>query len=162
MVRQTTTGKELTIVERRAKAIKMRMDEHTFQEIADELEITVSSAFKIIKRAKAKRIKEMDLNLDHEILDDLDRVDRVISGLRLGVATGEPQAGNTMIKALDHRAKLLGLYAKDRIDGNGLSDAEIDAEIDRLIQERARALYNEWIEGGGPPAIEVRGEVLDQ
>ncbi len=150
MKRQKYQGTRINRQERRDKAVKMRIGGSTFQQIGDELGITRSSAFKMVKRAFDTSIRKMGICIETEIYLDLERLNQAISRLWTGIESGDPQAVNALVKVIDHRAKLLGLYAKDRKDESEYSEEELNKEIDRLIYLEATDLFNEWVDKGKP------------
>lgn len=173
---------------KRAKAAQLRVDGKTYAEIAKEVGVTVGRAHQLVKEAHRAALRVMEYDIQEEILLDLNRTDKVITGLMQAFAplepdldedgnelpvpmdkmimamSSRPQNAQALFKALDHRAKLLGLYAKDRAEAGGPNGTsydhhEIEREIDQLIRGEAERLFSDWIEGRGrPPAIEGEAE----
>jgi len=131
---------------RRKSILELRCAGLTFEQIAAELGIARSTAqAALVTELRAVAAARRDL-AEHQIDFELEQVDAVIRGMSPRVAKGDAHAGATMLRAMERRAKILGLDAPDRhehtIDLKKLSDADLDAEIAALSAQR---------EGAAPP-----------
>jgi len=93
-----------------AKAVELRMEGKTFDEIAQECGYKhKSSAFDAVKRALELVVREPATEL---IKLDLERLDKIWGIHYLNAQAGDVQALGACMKIMERRAKLLGLDAQ--------------------------------------------------
>jgi hypothetical protein len=97
---------------RRAKALNLRIAGGTYQQIADALGYknrdgafrAIDTALRDIPRESAERLKVLEL----------DRLDKMQAILAKQVNEGHLGAVDRWLKIMEHRAKLLGIYAPEK------------------------------------------------
>lgn len=109
----TRAGK-VTVAERRARAIKLRLAGATLQSIADALGYRGGrSAVSIdIRRALNQALAEQNRNADALRMEELMRLDEIQKGLWRDGTRGDVDAARTLLQISSHRSKLLGLFAQ--------------------------------------------------
>jgi methylphosphotriester-DNA--protein-cysteine methyltransferase len=112
---KVTTAK-LAVRERQKTALELRLSGKTFQAIADELGCSKHTAHRLVEQAldatikePAERVREMELH----------RLDGMFAGFWPQAQQGDAVAAAGCLKVMEHRAKLLGLYAAEPVRGNG-------------------------------------------
>lgn len=122
-------------LERTEKAVRRKAAGFSTKQIAEELNFSSEkAALKCIKRALAKRV---NIAVDDYVKLDLDLLDRIQRGLLADATTGKTPAVTALLKVMDHRAKLLGMYPKAEA---AETDDGIRVIIDpRLLTTTARA-----------------------
>lgn len=150
--RHTAARKAKAVATVRSKdALALRCEGLTFDEIGKRLGVTKQRAFQIVKNALAAVAAECKELAEHQLAFELSQIDSVIRGMAPKSARGDARAGAVILKAMERRAKLLGLDAPEKhehlVDVRKLSDAELDTEIARLATEAGAP--------GAPPSGEV-------
>ena len=128
---------------RERKGIAPRLAGATYAEIGEQLEMSESGAYRLVRRCldRERARTEEDAETLRQI--DLMRVERAILALWAQVKAGHLGAIDRLLRCLDIRAKYLGLYAPARTEHTGkdggpmkhehefshLSDEELDAAI---------------------------------
>lgn len=148
----TPVGVRIDVAERRTKAINLRRDGHTWEDIATQLGYADrGAACKDVSRALAARLAEQGQAADEAREIELERLDdlwrRALAVLTAqheviyqGEATGIPDDGpslaaiDRLLRISDRRAKLLGLDAPTRVEGT-LGAAGADAQVEALIAQ---------------------------
>lgn len=113
-------------------------DRKTFREIAAALDCDVKNAYDSWKRGRTRLHKEATEAFGAYVGEQLATCRQVIDGLMPMVNAGgpnAPKAGEAIIRAMDHEAKLLGLYAPVRI--NATITDEMTARVKALAEELA-------------------------
>lgn len=137
------TPKAVERVMRERKGIALRLAGATYAEIGEQLEMSESGAYRLVRRCldRERARTEEDAETLRQI--DLMRVERAILALWAQVKAGHLGAIDRLLRCLDIRAKYLGLYAPARTEHTGkdggpmkhehefshLSDEELDAAI---------------------------------
>ncbi|GAA3267772.1 hypothetical protein [Streptomyces lavendulae] len=123
--------------ERRAKAIRMKINGSTYTEIADELGYSSrGSACSDVRRALEKHVIEEGLAVEAWRELELARLDILQKAIWPEAMEGSPRAIETALKILDRRAKLLGLDSAIKLEV--LTIDALDAQIQRLEAELGR------------------------
>lgn len=102
---------------RRKSALQLRTEGFTFEEIGRRLGITRQAAHKLVQ---TELVAVADENRDlagHVLEGELERVDFVLRSLAPKVEKGDPKAAQAYLRAMERRARLLGLDAPTRTDG---------------------------------------------
>ena len=103
------------VIERQAQALELRKQGKSYRAIGDRLGVSQMQAHRDIQD-ELKRLAALNLNSADELRQlELERLDRIIDGLDHWVQAGNAQAAMAILKAMDTRAKLLGLYAPEKI-----------------------------------------------
>ncbi len=104
-----TTPKKIDIAERREKALELRKMGHTIRDIAEQLDIAVSTAHEDIS-ATLKELHQKTIESGETLRElELQRLDMALHAIALQVASGDLGAVDRWIKLSERRAKLLGL-----------------------------------------------------
>jgi hypothetical protein len=90
-----------------ARAVQLRVEGHTFQEIADQVGYAhKNGAFLAVQRTMARFVREPS----EQLLDlELARLDAALNALWPAVELGDTRSIDTMLRLMDRRAKYLGL-----------------------------------------------------
>jgi DNA-binding CsgD family transcriptional regulator len=98
--------------ERQTYLLKLRRHGKSVTEIADMLDITPSAVGSALKGAYSK------LHMEHEAIEardlELSRLDEMQDSFYEVATAGDPKAAEVVFKAMDRRAKLLGLDAPEK------------------------------------------------
>ncbi|MFF7561948.1 hypothetical protein ACFZB4_18495 [Streptomyces pseudovenezuelae] len=114
-------------------------DRLTFREIAERLEADVKNVHGAWKRGRDRLHKEATESFGAYVGEQLATCKQIIDGLMPMVAAGgvhAPKAGEAIVRAMDHEAKLLGLYAP--VKANVQITDEMTARIKALADEFAQ------------------------
>ena len=94
--------------DRQVQALELRRTGATYLQIAHALGVAKGSAYRLVAEALVTTLREP---AEAVRALELDRLDLLTRKLEPRVNAGDDRAMNTMLKVMDHRAKLLGLYA---------------------------------------------------
>lgn len=101
---------------RLAKALDLRADGLTFNEIGAQLKITGSGARKLVERA-LERLREENAEGRKHLRDiETRRLDRMLRALGPALREGEPEACKIALKIQERRAKLYGLDEPEKAE----------------------------------------------
>lgn len=130
-----TEGQSKTLAEEREnRAVLLYCSGMTFDEVAAAVGYANhSGARKAVMRALKKRAEETFAARDEMIAQQLEVCRLIIRGLMPKIIKGESRSGEVAIKAQEHVAKLLGLYAPVKADVK-ITDAFM-AELDELAEQ---------------------------
>ncbi|MFB6805474.1 hypothetical protein [Streptomyces sp. NPDC056387] len=130
-------AQQAATAERRAKAIRMKIDGHTYEEIAKALGYSSKgSACCDVRRALEKHVVEEGLAVEAWRELELARLDVLQKAIWPEAMDGSPRAIETALKILDRRAKLLGLDSAIKLEV--LTIDALDQQIQRLEAELGR------------------------
>lgn len=122
--------------DRTNKAVDLRVQGHTFDEIADALGYANrSGAIKAVRRGLKQRAQEQAGDRDELIARDLELIDQIIKGLIPQILKGTPRSAEVALKAMERRAALLGTNAAIKVDAK-VTDAMM-AEVQELVEQMA-------------------------
>jgi len=107
----TAENGDVALVREHEAVILRTRDRLQFREIAEQLGCDVKNAHQAWKRGVARLAKEAAEAHGEYVGQQLATVHEVINGLMPRVRSGDAKAAEALIRALDHEAKLLGLYA---------------------------------------------------
>jgi Homeodomain-like domain len=120
------------------QALQLRASGATYRQIADVLGIDKMTAWRLVQEEAASAIQESA----REILDlELTRLDRLQMGLWAEAINGDVAAVDRVLRIMEQRAKLLGLYDRapeqDRPSAEGvvIIRGETSEEYIRGLQE---------------------------
>ena len=110
-----------------------------FREIAERIGADVKNTYEAWKRGRARLHKEAAEAFGTYVGEQLATCREVIDGLMPMVRTGgmhAPKAGEAIVRAMDHEAKLLGLYApvKQNVQITDEMTARVKALADEIAQ----------------------------
>jgi hypothetical protein len=100
-------GKPERAQERRVQALDLRIRGLSFRRIGEKLGISHTAAHKAVERALSDLAKLEGEKAEVQRQLDLERVNKII--LSLWPKKGDPKAAAALLKAMERRAKLLGL-----------------------------------------------------
>lgn len=130
-------------VEKQRQALELRRAGRGYQEIADRLHVSLSTAHGYVDDAMAEARAQIEADASEIKAEEISRLDGMLAGLWDFATSGDVQAVDRVLKIMERRAKLLGLDAPAKIGHGGDPDAppvglqEIkslsDAELERLI-----------------------------
>lgn len=127
-------AQQAATAERRAKAIRLKIDGYTYTEIAEQLGYSSrGSANSDIRRALEKHVIEEGLAVEAWRELELARLDVLQKAIWPEAMRGSPRAIETALKILDRRAKLLGLDSAIKLEV--LTIDALDQQIQRLEAE---------------------------
>jgi DNA-binding CsgD family transcriptional regulator len=102
------------IVQRQIDALELRKAGYTFREIAARLSVSLGTAAHDVQ-AELKRLAAIRLDNAEELRQlELDRIDIAVKGLLPFVQSGSATHASTLLKCIEQRSKLLGLYAPEK------------------------------------------------
>ncbi|MBZ3909413.1 hypothetical protein [Streptomyces acidiscabies] len=113
-------------------------DRMEFREIAAEIGADVKNTYQAWKRGRARLHQEAAESFGAYVGEQLATCRQVVDGLMPMVRAGgmhAPKAGEAIIRAMDHEAKLLGLYAP--VKHNVTVTDEMTARVKALADELA-------------------------
>lgn len=112
------------------RALELRRKGWSYPEIADELNVSLSTAYRYVNNELERLANERKIEGEKVLEMELDRVDRLTKAIMDKCEDGSLDHIDTMLKLMDRRAKLLGLNAPNRNiheidDKRALPDAEL-------------------------------------
>jgi hypothetical protein len=128
------------IADRRTKLLQMRLAGVDFTTIADRLDYSSPAA----ARKDFTRTMRETLDLEQETANELrevelQRLDRLQAAAWAEAARGELKAIETVLRVIDRRCRILGLYAAVQVDATITEVTQQDLELqDILNSARAR------------------------
>lgn len=114
-------------------------DRMAFRDIADQIGADVKNTYEAWKRGRARLHQEAADAFGTYVGEQLATCQHVIDGLMPMVRAGgmhAPKAGEAIVRAMDHEAKLLGLYAP--VKANVQITDEMTARVKALADEIAQ------------------------
>lgn len=118
-----------TLAMRETRAVEMRKAGATYDQIADALDCTRSTAYRTVMRALARNQSE---EVEEFRMIEGARLDRLQMAVWNRAVSGSESAINTVLRIMDRRARLFGLDAPSKVDVR--TDA-LDSEIDSLLAQ---------------------------
>jgi DNA-binding CsgD family transcriptional regulator len=133
--------------EREVRAFQLRLAGATYQQIADDLGISLGGAHKIIMRVLHRLEVTADETAEAVRRLEVERLDRMLLGLWPQATKGGQGAVDRVLRIMERRARLLGLDRPFRSEVSGpeggplefshLSEVELDREIEQLLNQLA-------------------------
>lgn len=116
-VRSRTPRRDARTDARRTTALELRAAGLTLEAIGARLGgITKQSVHALLRREMAAAAETRRDLAEHQLEIDLAAIDAILAGLSTRIADGDPQAGATALRALERRARLLGIDAPTKTD----------------------------------------------
>lgn len=155
--------------EREIRALDLRISGMNYRNIAQQLDISESGAYKAVIRA-LKRLNEQIMERADEVRRmELDRLDKMLRGLWPAALKGNQGAVDRVVKIMDRRARYIpGLNTPDQIEVRDWREEAQEAGFDpaaafeRLVQEAVEtvtvAAGDEQPDGGSVAGSEVASE----
>lgn len=124
---------------RRKTALQLRVEGKTLEHIGRALGVSKQRAHQIVQ-AEIEQAQDETRRLAHTALHlELERVDFVLRSLTPAVVKADPKAATAFLKAMERRAKLLGLDRPEKHEVSGSVNVEPSALYARLGAIAARA-----------------------
>lgn len=122
---QKAAPKTVTSRERQAQAVELRKAGASYRQIAKTLSITGGRAHQLVTRALDEINTRSVENAEALKRMELERLDEI--QVSLWAARANPRVADSLLRVVEQRAKLLGLYAPVKLDA-GLRTQELDGE----------------------------------
>ena len=129
----TSEETELDFKQRDARVFELRIQGHTFDQIAGEVGYSgPSGAWQAYQRIKGETIFE---SIDEARQLELMRLDEMQLAVWDRAINGDLPAAHCVLKIMDRRAKLLGLDKPEKVEVNkwDFSGEDLDAEVQRIV-----------------------------
>ena len=97
--------------------------------IAERLNVSGATISRDVKEIEAQWREQTIATLDSAKAKDVERIERLIAGIWERAINGEMQAIDRMLKLLNHRAKLLGLYAPEAHELSGPNGGPVRLDV---------------------------------
>lgn len=124
---------------RRKTALQLRVEGKTLEHIGRALGVSKQRAHQIVQ-AEIEQAQDETRRLAHTALHlELERVDFVLRSLTPAVLKADPKAATAFLKAMERRAKLLGLDRPEKHEVSGSVNVEPSALYARIGAIAARA-----------------------
>jgi hypothetical protein len=117
--------KAIRALENRREAVDLRRKGKTYQQIADIMNMSVSSIHKTITVAMAKLKEEIEQDGAFIRALELDRLDNLQYAYWTAAMDGDINAGSQVLRIMERRAKLMGIDLPDRSTQNQVSGVMI-------------------------------------
>jgi hypothetical protein len=129
----TSEQADLDFKKRDARVYELRIQGHTFDQIAGEVGYSgPSGAWQAYQRIKSESIFE---SVDEARQLELMRLDEMQLAVWENAINGDLPSANCVLKIMDRRAKLLGLDKPEKIEVNkwDFNAEDLDAEVQRIV-----------------------------
>lgn len=140
--------------ETQAKAVEFRKRGMTFRAIAQQLGISFQGVHKAVKKAMDQLKAQVYVDISTIRTMELEKLDTVEMGMWPGASKGNHNAANAILKAMERRAKMLGIDTPEKLantDSHG-NDLPIPQRLrdmsDDEIKARIKELQGEMGDGG--------------
>jgi len=110
-----TSARKLTYAERKLKALELRKEGNTFQQIGDALGISKQNAHKHVMTALTAMNEQIAAEAEVMRTLELERLDKLWFAMYRQATQGNQGAVDRCIRIMERRAKLLGLDAAERM-----------------------------------------------
>lgn len=122
--------------QRQQEILQRRMSGQSADDIAKAMHLSIASVYRLI--SKALQDQQHEDVVAYRAVDGL-RIERLIASHWDEAVRGSTEATKVIVRLLDHRAKLFGLYAPTKIDANvGITMEPVYGDPD--LQEWARGV----------------------
>jgi hypothetical protein len=142
-----TSPKTIALRKRQARALGHRLSGYSFEEIASEMKLSLTTAHRWITEALDRVIKEPATAV---LTMELRRLDDMQTGVYEAATNGDPVAVHAMLRIIDARARLLGLYPR-----NGEASMLMHIGADGQPDRPAIAITFHMPEPQQPPPLDV-------
>jgi AcrR family transcriptional regulator len=120
------------------KALELRRKGKSYPDIADELGVSLSTAYRYVNNELERLARERKLEGEKVLELEIARLDRITEAIAERVEAGSLDHVETFLKVMDRRAKLLGLNAAtmhkvEVEDKRALPDAELYKKTRALL-----------------------------
>jgi DNA-binding CsgD family transcriptional regulator len=136
-------GGAVWVRQREARALELRGEGATYLQIGQQLGVGETMARRIVGRALGRLVREPAAQL---IALECERLDMLTRAAMPRALRGSARHAEIVLRAMERRARLLGLDAPTRSEVHVMTAEEQDA-LDREIE----ALLRTYRDGGGEP-----------
>jgi uncharacterized protein YerC len=119
------SARRLQALQRQLQALELRRQGRRYDEIAEALGVSLSSAWRLVHRAYQRSLKHADGEAEMQRHLDLQRLDAALAAIWPAVKAGKLDAVDRLVSILSRRARLLGLdrTEEQKVDiGHALAD----------------------------------------
>lgn len=124
------------------EATRLRLAGATYKEIGDQCGTSKQTAHKAVNRAMKRFQDQAFENVGLHVQEELERLNRLQLAIWRSAMVGQLGATDRVLKIMDHRARLKGLYTPERMEHTvrggpvaKMSDDELREEAKRLHAE---------------------------
>lgn len=103
-------GREIVVLDREIEAVKLRLSGKSFSEIGHSMGVTRQRAFFVFSRAMRRSLDKLREETDFLRQLESERLDALHCALWPLAISGDYVAADKILKIMDQRAKLFGLY----------------------------------------------------
>jgi DNA-binding CsgD family transcriptional regulator len=128
------SARRLQALQRQLQALELRRQGKRYEEIAEALGVSISSAWRLVHRAYKRSVKLADEEAEMQRQLDLQRLDVALAAIWPAVQAGELAAIDRLVSILGRRARLLGL---DRPEGRKVDIGNALAEVLERLANRS-------------------------
>lgn len=114
--RRKTPRRDARSAARRKTALALRVEGLSLAAIGEKLGISKQRAHQLLATELAEVARERKDLAEHQLEAELAAIDFVIAGMAPKVAKGDAKAATAYLRAMERRAKLLGLDAPTKTD----------------------------------------------
>lgn len=136
MVKCTTGTQNLEALERRHKAVELRLQGLSYSAIGKAIGVSTVHAFRYVRDAMALSRKKLGEEAEAVVHMELLRLDSLWKGLWAKASTGDARAIEAALRIMARRADLLGLDAPKKTETemkmSMMSDAELITQCEVL------------------------------
>ncbi len=134
---------EAEIELRRNRAIQLRVEGWSYREIAEELKVSVSTAFGDVESVIERNRQEANENAEKARRIALQRIDVAVRGLMPDVRSGNARSAEVMAKLEERRAKLIGLDAPEKRELTGADGGPLAVATPEAAARAVRELFGQ-------------------
>ncbi len=117
-------------LQREQEALALRRAGKRYDEIAEELGLSVSGAWSVVRRAFKRSQKLNEAEADYQRTLDLERLDAALAAIWPQVEQGKLFAVDRLLGILERRARLLGLDAPEQVRGEMIVRQYVGINVD--------------------------------
>ncbi len=130
--------------ERRKKVAANLLAGLTYRQMAETFDVALGTIAKDVKIILGRWRSEQVEDINDWVSLELTRLDRALNAVWDKVLEGDARAGDLYLRYAQHRAKLLGLYAPDRMELSGPDGGpvrkNVQLDLSQLTEEQLIAL----------------------
>jgi hypothetical protein len=116
-------------IERRQKALELRIAGARYRQIGQQLGVSHVQAFRDIEAALDELATQQTEQAGRLRQIELERLEKATLGLWPKIRTGDDKAVRAMVAVMDRRARLLGLDAPTRTEHTGKDGQPIETKV---------------------------------
>ncbi len=152
-------SRALVAAERRARALQLRKEGASFNDIGAELGMSRSAAHKTVQRGLAELTRLAEGEADELRAMELARLDALLNAVWPAATDGDLPAVDRALKIGERRARLLGLDAPVKHASTNPDGDEDRPPLGYLVMPEEIDDVEEWVRRNAPPRLEDTPEV---